>query len=204
MLRYRRFMMIALAVAMVCLPAGVHGCGGTGGTAADQASTSTPGQISQATTTEFSSSAGGSNSDPGSQQQAMLDSSGQVSVTIKIKGTLQCTTSVNMGGASNDQTEVFTIEGTMTGWGEVGPSSSFGGRATVSVVQTSTITVPEQGVGSGYWSGADGNATLWAGPSTTVSGYGPGLSGAGTITYKCKGSGWGQWPGGKKTASQLK
>jgi hypothetical protein len=197
MLHYRRLMMIALAVAMVCLLAGVHGCGGTGGT--------TVGSASQATTTEFSSSASGSNTDLGSQQQAMITGTQMVPETqIKIGGNLSRYYTLQLGGLIHYVTEELEINGYMWSNGPIGPSVAFSGTAEVTFNQHSDIVVKDQGTGWGRWTGTDEGAVLRALPMTSGTLYSAsGFSGEGSISYKCKGEGRGQWPGGKEAPSDL-
>jgi hypothetical protein len=197
MLHYRRFMMIALAVAMVCLLTGVHACGGTRSTSV--------GSASQTTTTEFSSSAGGSNTDLGSQQQGVILAPGKMLSVVNLTGTLVRTTTMSLGGgATQTETTSFDINGQMTAVGQIGPAMTFNGEATVSIVQNGVIDVPKQGSGFTNWTGTDNKAVVAAWPmtgGTLVSGAG--FSGLGSITYNCRGSGTGRWPGGPETQSQL-
>jgi hypothetical protein len=99
-LQYRRFMMIALAVAAVCFLIGVCGCGG---------SESTPtGEASKSTTTGFSSNAGASGTD---QQQAAAPTATDLPGRyIYVSGTL---TYLGKGAMDSDVDQTITISGSM-------------------------------------------------------------------------------------------
>jgi hypothetical protein len=173
----------------------------TGAVGASTTSAIAPGEALQVTTTGFWSSAG-----PGGTDQVdAMTSGGELLNFVRITGVLVRTSSMSLGGgASMTTTDSFDINGTMIMAGGVGPSTTLNGTGTVSIVQNGVIDVPKQGSGFTNWTGTDKAAVFAAWPLTggTLNST-PGFNGQGTITFNCKGSGSGNWPGQKKAPSAL-
>ena len=174
MLHYRRFLMIPVAVAMVCLFVSLYGCG--------QATGDSP----KTTSSEFSSNAGAS----GTSQPlaAAPTSTSQSNRYVYVSGTL------NYMAGSIDET--ITIYGSMVFSGVAGDQGNLIGNVEVTMSHHATGSIPGGGQGEIFWDGSDPSGTIHVtAPAST--GKAPSLQpfasvsgGSGTITSTCKGDGY--------------
>jgi hypothetical protein len=188
MLQYRRFMMIALAVAAVCFLIGVCGCGG---------SERTPtGGASKSTTTGFSSNAGASGTD---QQQAAAPTTTSPNYRyIYVEGTLTFLGKKD----DSDVDQTITIYGSMIAAEKKGEEGNLLGNVEVTLhhhaVQHTKFNPPTIEL---TWDGSDKSGQIQVigaskpvpAPQGTPARLVPFSSWngcSGTITCTCKGDGY--------------